>query len=208
MSVSQSEVAAAMVRVAETLKAAKDDLTTLDQAAGDGDLGITAAKIAEALTAYAEGPETDDLGRFIGQAGLAVNKVASSTMGTLAATALMRAGQAVKGKTALSDADLAAALSAAAKGVMDRGKAKLGDKTVLDAFFPAADAFAAAIEAGKPRGEAAAAMVAAAKEGRDAVTPLQNKIGRAGWVGERTKGAVDPGCALLVAAAEGLAAKG
>ncbi|MEM8551366.1 MAG: DAK2 domain-containing protein [Pseudomonadota bacterium] len=203
MSVTRDDIAAAMVRAAAALRAAKDDLTALDQAAGDGDLGITAGKLADALDAYA-GSEADDLGKFLAQAGMALNKAASSTMGTLAATALMRAGQTVKGQSTMTAEQVAEAFRAAAQGVMDRGKAKLGDKTVLDALFPAADALAEAVGAGAPLGAAGQKMLDAARQGRDAVTPLQNKIGRAGWVGERTKGAVDPGCAMVIAAMEGV----
>lgn len=203
MSITRDDIAAAMVRAAAALRAAKDDLTALDQAAGDGDLGITAGKLADALDAYA-GSEADDLGKFLAQAGMALNKAASSTMGTLAATALMRAGQTVKGQSTMTAEQVAEAFRAAAQGVMDRGKAKLGDKTVLDALFPAADALAEAVGAGAPLGAAGQKMLDAARQGRDAVTPLQNKIGRAGWVGERTKGAVDPGCAMVIAAMEGV----
>ena len=76
---------------------------------------------------------------------------------------------------------------------------KLGDKTVVDALHPASEAFAAAVDAGPAGPEAAAAAaLAAAEAGRDSVTPLRSKIGRASWVGERTEGKVDPGCEALV----------
>ena len=78
------------------------------------------------------------------------------------------------------------------------GKAQPGDKTVIDALHPAAQAFATAVEAGQSLAEAGAAALAAAQAGRDRVTPLRSKIGRAGWVGERTEGKVDPGCEAFV----------
>ena len=74
----------------------------------------------------------------------------------------------------------------------------MGDKTVVDALHPAALAFAAAVEAGDPLPAAAASALAAAEAGRDQVTPLRSKIGRASWVGERTEGKVDAGCEALV----------
>ncbi|WP_207483057.1 dihydroxyacetone kinase subunit L [Arenibaculum pallidiluteum] len=198
-------VAAAMRRVAAALEARKDTLTELDQAVGDGDLGITASKAGQALAAYADQEPGEDLGKYVAQAGMAVNRVASSTMGTLLATALMRAGKAASGKAALEPGDLAAMLRAADQGIQERGKAKPGDKTVVDALHPAAEAFAAAIEAGAPLQEAARRMAEAARRGMDEVTPLRNRIGRAGWVGERTEGRVDPGCAAMVAILEALA---
>jgi dihydroxyacetone kinase len=81
---------------------------------------------------------------------------------------------------------------------MERGKANLGDKTIVDAIHPAAEAFAAAVAQGDALPEAAQKALAAATAGRDGVTPLRSRIGRASWVGERTEGKVDPGCAALV----------
>ena len=101
-------------------------------------------------------------------------------------------------KEQLTTADLPQLLEAATEGVRTRGKANLGDKTLLDALAPAADAFAAALAEGKSLADAAQAMVAAARGGRDRVTPLRNRIGRASWLGERTEGKVDPGCAFAV----------
>ena len=69
---------------------------------------------------------------------------------------------------------------------------------MIDALHPAAVAFAAAIAEGKSAEEAGQAALAAAEAGRDRVTPLRSKIGRASWVGERTEGKVDPGCEALV----------
>lgn len=204
-----ADVDAALTRLASALRADADRLTELDQKVGDGDLGITAKKAADAIDAHvAKGGSTaDDLGGHIAAAGMAVNRVASSTMGTLIATAAMRAGKVVKGSADISKAQLAEMLEAAAKGMQDRGKAKLGDKTILDALFPAAEAFKGALDAGKPLAEAGAAMVAAAEKGRDAVTPTRSRIGRAGWVGERTEGVVDPGCALCVTALRALSGR-
>ncbi len=110
-------IADAMLRVCAALKDQAEYLTSLDQAMGDGDLGITLTKIADALTQYAQVTPLTDLGKFLGGAGLAANKAGSSTMGTLLATALMRAGKVVMGKTDISTGDLAAMFKAAAAGM-------------------------------------------------------------------------------------------
>jgi dihydroxyacetone kinase len=143
-------------------------------------------------------PVEGDLGKWLGKAGMAANRAGSSSFGTLLATALLRGGKAVAGKATLTGEDLAAFLAAADAGVQERGKAQPGDKTVIDALHPAAEAFGAAVAAGKSVAEAGQAALAAAQAGRDRVTPLRSKIGRAGWVGERTEGKVDPGCEALV----------
>jgi phosphoenolpyruvate---glycerone phosphotransferase subunit DhaL len=188
----------AITRVSAALVAEQDALLALDQAVGDGDLGISMAKIGAALQEYAAVTPTDDLGKFFANAGMAANRAGSSSMGTLLATALMRMGKEVRGLSELSPQNLSAMLTAADLGVQERGKAQLGDKTVVDALHPAAEAFAAAISTGESVSEAGKKMLAAAEAGRDHVTPLQSRIGRASWVGERTIGQVDPGCAALV----------
>ncbi len=191
-------IVAAIQRAGNALKEQSDYLTGLDQELGDGDTGITLNKVANALLTYVKDNPVDDVGKFLMGAGMATNKAAPSTLGTLTATALMRAGKPVKGKTEISVDDLVAMFDAASTGIQERGKAKLGDKTVVDAIHPANEAFSAAVAAGDTLGEAWAKAIAAAEAGRDSVTPLRSKIGRASWVGERTEGKVDPGCAALV----------
>ena len=195
----------ALARAAAVLEAQSAYFTELDQAVGDGDMGITMGKIGVALQAYAaETPVGGDIGKWLAQAGMAANRAGPSTMGTLLATALMRAGKEVRGKSELTPDDLATMFRAAAEGMQERGKAKLGDKTILDAIFPAADAFAAAVADHASLAAAGGIAVDEAAAGRDAVTPLRSRIGRAGWVGERTEGKVDPGCAMLVMVLEAI----
>lgn len=191
-------VAQALHRVGQLLVDQSEYLTGLDQAMGDGDMGITMGRIGVALVTYAAETEVDDIGKYLAQAGMTANKAGPSTMGTLFSTALMRAGKAARGKTELNAEDLAEMFKAADEGVAERGKANLGDKTVRDALSPAAEAFAAAIAQGKAPAAAAADALAAAEAGRDKVTPQRSKVGRASWVGERTEGQVDPGCEMFV----------
>ena len=191
-------VADAVLRASNALKENSAYLTELDQALGDGDTGITLGKIAAALIDYVNGNTVDDIGNYLAKAGMAANKAAPSTLGTLLATALMRAGKEVKGQTELSAQDLVNMFNAADDGVQQRGKAKLGDKTLVDALHPASAAFAEAIAAGATLKEAGVQALRAAETGRDRVTPLRSQIGRASWVGERTEGKVDPGCEALV----------
>lgn len=191
-------IVAVLEQACQALKVQSDHLTTLDQAMGDGDTGITLAKVADGVLAYLQANTISDIGKFLGAAGMAANKAAPSTMGTLLATALMRAGKEVMGKSELSSQNLVAMFKAAVLGMQERGKAKPGDKTIMDALHPAYETFAAAVEQGASLSEAGAKALAAAEAGRDSVTPLRSKIGRASWVGERTEGQVDPGCEALV----------
>jgi len=198
--VSGDAVVGAMQRASAVILEQTDYLTSLDQAMGDGDMGITLSKIATALQSYIEETPIDDIGQFLARAGMVSNRAGPSTMGTLVATAMMRAGKEVKGKSELSAEDLATMFKAADQGMQDRGKAKPGDKTIIDAIHPAAQAFDAAVADGASLQEAAEQALAAAAAGRDAVTPLRSKIGRASWVGERTEGKPDPGCVMFVMA--------
>ncbi|MDE0263202.1 MAG: DAK2 domain-containing protein [Bryobacterales bacterium] len=197
--VSGEAVAAAVRRASREVMDQEEQLTALDQAMGDGDLGITLTKIGTALDEFARStPVDDDIGKWLGKAGMTANRAGSSSFGTLLATALMRGGRTVMGKSGLTPEDLATLFEAADIGVQERGKAKLGDKTVVDALHPAREAFATAVAQGEPISAAGQAAVAAAERGRDSVTPLRSKIGRASWVGERSEGKVDAGCEALV----------
>ena len=200
------DVMCAARRAASVLEENRERLTDLDQEIGDGDLGITMSKIADVLLERASASvETPDVGRFLMETGIAANRAAASTMGTLVATAMMRAGKDVRGQSTVSADELAAMFDQAVQSMMDRGKAKLGDKTIMDALHPAATAFREGVAQGQSLAAAGATAAEAAAAGRDAVTALQSRIGRAGWVGERTKGKVDGGCELAVLVLERLA---
>lgn len=127
--------------LASDLEASSDELNRLDGIAGDGDLGITAAIVARSLVALLPELEGLPMDRVLSRCGIEIAKRAPSTGGTLAATGLMAAGRTLAAQTSARDVDAyVASLSAASEAIAARGKAKLGDKTMLDALFPAADA--------------------------------------------------------------------
>jgi phosphoenolpyruvate---glycerone phosphotransferase subunit DhaL len=193
------QVHAAVARAVARMAELRDLLNQLDAAMGDGDMGITVTKAAAGLREFlAAAPAAEDLGKFISGVGLAFNRAAPSTLGALTATALMRAGKEARGAAALDGPLLARMLCAADEGVQERGHSKPGDKTLLDALHPASEAFARAIAAGQDLAAAGAALLQAARAGRDAAIPLRSKIGRASWVGERTENQPDPGTVLVV----------
>jgi len=197
--VNGNQVISAMKRVINRVMVLKDELNRLDAAIGDGDAGLTAVKGAIALEEYlASNPPIEDLGKLFSNAGLAINKAASSTLGTLIATALMRAGREASGMAELDDNTIARMLGAADTGVQERGKAKPGDKTIVDALHPAAVAIIDAIEQGNSLKIASRLMLDAARKGRDAAIPLRSKVGRSSWVGDRTENKLDPGTVLFV----------
>jgi phosphoenolpyruvate---glycerone phosphotransferase subunit DhaL len=195
---------AGIERVAKKLLEITDLLNTLDAAMGDGDTGVSVSKGAQGVLEHlAATPCGDDIGKWLAGVGMAYNRVAPSTMGALVAIALMRAGKEILGSSSVDNSGLAKMLMAASVGVQERGKAKIGDKTLVDALHPAAEAFNAAINSGSSLDAAGQAMLEAARKGRDAATPLKSMIGRANWVGG-TEGKVDPGTVLVVTVLEAL----
>ena len=191
-------IVGAIRRISDALTEQSEYLTKLDQAIGDGDAGITLSKAAAALLEYVADRPIEDVGTWFAGAGMAINRAAPSTLGTLTATALMSAGKVVKGKPDISVDDTALMFEAALAGIQHRGKTKLRDKTIVDAMHPACEAYGTAIADGTSLEDAGLRTLRAAEAGRDRVTPLRSQIGRASWVGERTEGKVDPGCAAFV----------
>lgn len=203
--ITASEVRSAFSRASNALRNNSEYLVELDQQLGDGDLGITARKIADALDEYlTQNQGESDMGKFIMGAGMKINSAAPSTMGSLLAIALMRMGKIAKDQTEIDEKTLADMLLVAASAIQEKGKAKLGDKTILDALIPATNAFADSINQGKTLQKAGKLMLDAAETGLESTTPLRSQVGRASWVGDRTEGKIDPGCAMLVCVLKGL----
>lgn len=178
----------------------RDRLLELDRAIGDGDLGLT---MTRAFAAAEEAAAVDEPlpGRLLIGMGMAMAKAAPSTMGTLMATGFMRGGKAVGDAAALDSGDLARFFRAFADGVLERGKTKLGNKTVADAIAPAADALEQAAARGDSPPAALQAAAIAADAGREAARGMMAQHGKAAVFREQTVGVDDPGAsagALLV----------
>ena len=132
---------------------------------GDGDQGVTMAIGFGAIRKVLDSLRDQDIGTILTKSGLTFNGTAASTIGALLATACMRAGREAKGKHEIGLADLATMLAAAQTGIQERGKAQVGDKTVLDALAPTVTALQAAAAAGLPLPEALRRSLAAAEVG-------------------------------------------
>lgn len=129
---------------------AKDELVELDAKLGDGDLGLTMSKgysnLPDLMRAEAAGAG-GDIGKMIMKGGMKMSSLVPSTMGFLMSTGVMEGGKALKGKTEIGAAELAAYLVGFAAGVQKRGKCQAGQRTIYDAILPAAEAAKAAAEA-------------------------------------------------------------
>jgi len=197
---SGADVAAVVVAVATQLLEARDELNRLDGVAGDGDLGLTVANASRALIelapSLAELPEADAIRRC----GTEIARKAPSTGGTLVAFALMAAAKASVLPAAPAKDRVAAYLEAAAETIAQRGQVTAGDRTMLDALAPAADAAKRVAAAGGSLSNLARETAAAAEAGATSTVSMAAKVGRAGWLAERAAGHEDAGARLVAMA--------
>jgi len=177
----------------------EDELTRLDAAIGDADhganmnRGLTAAAVALDELAAADPPPA--AGPRLTKVGMTLISTVGGAAGPLFGTFFLRMGTALGEQEA--PAALAAALRAGLAGVVQRGKAEAGDKTMYDALAPAVEALEAALAAGESLAGALAAAGKAADEGCAATTPLVARKGRASYLGERSVGHQDPGATTV-----------
>lgn len=193
-----SELSTALEKVAVALELNSKKFEDLDAAAGDADLGITARKIAEGIRA-ANLSLSGDLKADLMLVGKEISKFASSTFGTLFATGFIRASGAVSNDDdALTNTRKS--FQAAFDGISARGKAALGERTLLDALHPAIEALNSAKDLKSGLSQAAIA----ARSGATATANMMPKHGRAGWIGERAKGIEDAGANVIAVVFEAL----
>ena len=186
----------------------RQQLTELDAAVGDGDLGISLDRGFTAVQTELSANPPVDLRAVFQNVATTLIRTMGGTSGPLLGTFFLRAGAACAGKSELAPADVVALFQAGVEGLQQRGKAVLGDKTMLDALLPAMDAMRGALEAGIGLGEILERAAAAAEAGMRATVSLQARKGRASYLGERSIGHQDAGATaaylLLRAAAEEL----
>jgi dihydroxyacetone kinase-like protein len=182
----------------------KELLTRLDSAIGDADHGVNMDRGMSAVTAALAGDVPAGLAAPLKQTGMTLISTVGGASGPLYGTAFLRMATAAGAAESLDAHGFAKMLRAALDGVVARGKAKPGDKTMYDALAPASDALDAALAAGETLGAALRAAIQAAEQGRDATTPMTARKGRASYLGERSVGHQDPGATsvtLLLTAA-------
>jgi phosphoenolpyruvate---glycerone phosphotransferase subunit DhaL len=188
--VSQAKAALHAVRL--IMEKNRDRLIELDSAVGDGDLGLTMCKAFIAADQELGGSSETDVGRYLMQAGMTMAKAAPSTMGTLVGTGFMRGGKALKDKTECAPWDLGVFFRAFSDGVMERGKTKPGNKTIVDVLEPVAVAAEKAASSGD-MAVVAAAILDAAGKGEEAARGMMSEHGKAAIYREQTIGKPDPG---------------
>jgi dihydroxyacetone kinase-like protein len=177
---------------ADRLRDRKEELTQLDSAIGDADHGINMDRGFTAVRGrVAELNATADLGTLAKTVGMTLISTVGGASGPLYGTFFLRLSTTFGDRAEVDAGVLGAALRAGLDGLVQRGKAELDDKTMVDAVTPAIEAYDASTGDGLASALAAAAEAAAA--GRDRVTPLVARKGRASYLGERSANHQDPG---------------
>ncbi len=184
-------------RFDERVQDERAHLTKLDSAIGDADHGANMARGMAAVRELLDGADTSTgeatIGGLFKKAGMTLVSKVGGASGPLYGTFLLRFGSSGGDRTSLDADGLADALDAALGGVVARGKAEAGDKTMVDAIEPAVAAMRDAIDGDQPLAAAVAAAAEAAAAGRDATEPMRARKGRASYLGERSEGHLDPG---------------
>jgi phosphoenolpyruvate---glycerone phosphotransferase subunit DhaL len=179
-------------------------LSDLDAAIGDADHGINMERGMSAVLAALDDATPADMSALCKQVGMTLVKSVGGASGPLYGTFFLRMAGALGPGDSVDAADFAKALRAGVEGVVQRGRAEAGDKTMFDALAPALDALDAALASGEDLSAALADATVAAEKDRDATESMVARKGRASYLGQRSVGHIDPGAtsaAMLIAAA-------
>lgn len=201
MACTADDVVTAVRAVAGTLDEHRRELIDLDRAIGDGDHGENMHRGFAAVTSKLAGGGFETPAAVLRTVASTLISTVGGAAGPLYGTAFLRAATAVKDATELDGNAVATALAAALEGVVARGKAAPGDKTMVDALTPAVEAARSAADAGGDPVAVLSAAADAAQRGADATVPLIARKGRASYLGERSAGHLDPGarsCTLIL----------
>lgn len=180
----------AIAQIREDIENNKDYLIELDQVSGDGDLGIYMTAGFQAIEKYVNSSEERDLGLLMRACGSEMNEAAPSSLGTILSFGFMGMAKALKGKETASFEEFVNAYESGIQMIMKRAESKPGQKTILDALYPALEAYKANLD---DAGQALKAGAEAAAKGSDATREMAAVHGRAARYGEKSIGWLDGG---------------
>ena len=204
MAIDRDSMLAWMTAFAGEMSEHRQELVRLDTAIGDGDHGTNMDRGMQKAMEKLKAAEPADAGAVLKTVAMTLISTVGGAAGPLYGTLFLQLGNALAGEPEIDLATFAGAWRKGLEGVQARGKAELGDKTMVDALGPAVEALEQAADL--DRGLSAAAQ--AAQQGMEATTPLVARKGRASYLGERSAGHQDPGATstyyLVKSAAEAL----
>jgi dihydroxyacetone kinase-like protein len=199
--ISTAQMLKALESMCDTIENEKEYLSELDGAIGDGDHGVNMAKCFREVKKKLSQSSAEDIGTLFKDVGMVVLNSVGGAMGALYGTFFLKLSQESAGKSEVSLADLVGIFQTGEQGILDIGKANLGDKTLIDTLSPAVRAIEAAEKEGKPLEGALADFEQAAQQGMESTKDMLAKMGRASRLGERTIGHQDAGatsCYLIL----------
>jgi phosphoenolpyruvate---glycerone phosphotransferase subunit DhaL len=205
-SVTREQLVAWLGTFRDSVHEHRDYLTELDAAIGDADHGTNLTRGMDAVMALVDADDAPDTAASLLKAvGMKLVSTVGGASGPLYGTFFLRASAAAGDAENLDSKAVLGMLRAGAEGLASRGKAELGDKTMVDALTPAVQAFADSVGNGDDLAAGLRAAAEAAAKGREATTELEARKGRASYLGERSKGHTDPGAASATMLVEALA---
>jgi triose/dihydroxyacetone kinase / FAD-AMP lyase (cyclizing) len=188
---------AAIQAAARSLIEAEGRLTELDQAVGDGDLGISLTRGARAVLDTLPSCPLDDPATTLHELALVLQRALGGTSGPLYAMLFLRAAACLRSNDPEAATTWAEALRAGGAGIGELGGAAVGDRTMLDALIPASEALASGLHAGHSPVAALSEAVAAADRGAEATASMIPRRGRSSYLGDRALGHPDPGAVAV-----------
>ena len=183
--------------ISRSLIEAEARLTELDQAVGDGDLGISLTRGARAVLDTLPSCPLDDPATTLHELALILQRALGGTSGPFYAMLLLRAAGCLRSNDAEAATTWAEALRAGGAGIGELGGAAVGDRTMLDALVPASEALTSGLHAGNLPMAALSEAVAVADRGAEATASMIPRRGRSSYLGDRTLGHPDPGAVAV-----------
>jgi dihydroxyacetone kinase phosphoprotein-dependent L subunit len=192
--------------IAETAVANETYFCELDAVAGDGDFGYSLARGFEKLLEDWDTLEYTDVGGLLKKTAIVLTSRIGGTSGPIWGTAFLRAGTSLSGIDDPGGQDIVTAMRASIDGISARGKAELGDKTLLDALVPAVDRIEAEVAAGGSAEAVLSSAATTARESAEATKEMVARRGRASYSGERSRGSADAGAIAVAVIFEAVSA--
>jgi dihydroxyacetone kinase-like protein len=193
MQITAEHVVRFLEGITARIKEHRDELTQLDSPIGDADHGVNLDRGFQAVLAKLPSVTDKDIGTILKTTGMTLISTVGGSSGPLYGTAFIRAGTALADRYEITGAEFVVALEAALEGIIARGKAQRGEKTMVDAIGPGVDVLKEAQANNEPFLEALRRSVAAVEAGMKATIPMLATKGRASYLGERSIGHQDPG---------------
>ena len=205
MTVTLGDVESVVRVVAQTAVANEKYFGELDAVVGDGDFGYSMARGFELVLQDWDSFDRTDIGTFLKKVAVVVTSRIGGTSGPIWGTAFLRAGATAGSSQELEAEQVVVMLRAAVEGIKTRGKAELGEKTLLDALVPMIDTVEQQLAAGADADTVLAAAASTARSSAEATRELQARRGRASYSGERSIGTLDAGAVAVAVMAEAVA---